>query len=191
MNLGGLYVVAPSSPTSAKGLLKSAIRCNDPVVFLQPAARAGELEDVPDGEVLVPLGIGRIVRPGTHITIVAIGSMVRHALAASDALSKEGISVEIVDPQTLFPLDKEVILDSLRRTGRLVVVDEARDTCSAASQIAAICADEGFSALRAPIRRVTVADMPIAYSPPLEKAQIPDAARIVAAARSVLSEPSA
>ncbi len=190
MNLGGLYVVAPSSPTSAKGLLKSAIRCDDPVVFLQPAARAGELEEVPEGEVLTPLGTARIVKRGAHVTIVAIGSMVRHAVAASDALSKEDISAEIIDPQTLFPLDKETILNSLSRTGRLMIVDEARDTCSAASQIAAICADEGFSALRAPIRRVTVADMPIAYSPPLEKAQIPDAARIVETVRSVLSKAS-
>jgi pyruvate dehydrogenase E1 component beta subunit len=190
MNLGGLYVVAPSSPTSAKGLLKSAIRCDDPVVFLQPAARAGELEEVPEGEVLTPLGVARTVKRGAHVTIVAIGSMVRHAAAASDALSKEDISAEIIDPQTLFPLDKDTILDSLSRTGRLVIVDEARDTCSAASQIAAICADEGFSALRAPIRRVTVADMPIAYSPPLEKAQIPDAARIVDTVKSVLSKAS-
>ena len=185
MNLGGLYVVAPSSPTSAKGLLKSAIRCNDPVVFLQPAARAGELEDVPEGEILAPLGVARTVRKGTNVTVVAVGAMVRHAVAACDLLSKEDISTEVIDPQTLFPLDKAAILASLRRTGRLVVVDEARDTCSAASQIAAICADEGFDSLRAPIRRVTVADMPIAYSPPLEKAQIPDAARIADAVRSL------
>lgn len=189
MNLGGLYVVAPSSPTSAKGLLKSAIRCDDPVVFLQPASRAGEQEDIVEGEFTTPLGVARTLRTGSDVTIVAIGAMVRHAVKASELLAKDGISAEVIDPQTLHPLDKRALLASLARTGRLVVVDEARDSCSAASQIAAICADEGFHSLRAPIRRVTVPDMPIAYSPPLEKAQIPDAARIADTVRALLGGP--
>lgn len=187
MNLGGLYVVSPSSPASAKGLLKSAIRCDDPVVFLQPASRGGEQEDVPDGEFLVPLGKAKTLKEGTDITLVAIGAMVRPALRAAEALLQEGIRANVIDPQTLFPLDKGAILGSLARTGRIMIVDEARDTCSAASHIAAIAADEGFSYLRAPVRRVTVLDMPIAYSPPLEKAQIPDAARIAAVGRDLMA----
>jgi acetoin:2,6-dichlorophenolindophenol oxidoreductase subunit beta len=185
MNLGGLYVVAPSSPSSAKGLLKSAIRSDHPVAFLQPASRAGEQEDVVEGELLTPLGVARTLREGSDVTLVAIGAMVRPALKAADALQAEGIGVEVIDPQTLFPLDKRTILASLARTGRIAIADEARDTCSAASQIAAICADEGFASLRAPVRRVTVPDMPIAYSPPLEKAQIPDAARIADTVRAL------
>lgn len=187
MNLGGLYVVAPSSPVSAKGLLKSAIRCDDPVVFLQPASRTGEQGDVPEGEILTPLGRARTLRHGGDLTLVAIGAMVRPALRAAEELLQEGIDADVIDPQTLFPLDKGAILESLARTGRLVIADEARDTCSAASQIAAIAADEGFGLLRAPVRRVTVPDMPIAYSPPLEKALIPDAARIVSAARALFA----
>lgn len=187
MNLGGIYVVAPSSPTFAKGLLKSSIRSDQPVVFLQPASRAGEQEEIGDGEILTPLGVARTVRDGSDVTIVAIGAMVRHATKAAETLAQEGIDAEIVDPQTLFPIDKQAILASVARTGRLVVVDEARDTCSAASHIAAICADEGFHSLRAPVRRVTVADLPIAYSPPLEKSQIPDAARIVDTVRQLLA----
>ena len=113
--------------------------------------------------------------------------MARPALKAAETLLLDGIEVDVIDPQTLFPLDKSAILESLARTGRLVIVDEARDTCSAASQIAAIAADEGFSLLRAPVRRVTAPDMPIAYSPPLEKVQIPDEARIASAVRDVFA----
>lgn len=191
MNLGGIYVVSPSSPASAKGLLKSSIRCNDPVVFLQPASRSGEQEEVPDGEILTPLGRARTVRNGCDITVVAIGSMMRPALRAVAALAAEGIDAEVIDPQTLFPLDTDSILRSLSKTGRLVIVDEARDTCSAASHIAAVAADEGFSMLRAPVRRITVPDMPIAYSPPLEKALIPDAERIAATIREIMTIGSA
>lgn len=187
MNLGGLYVVSPSSPAGAKGLLKAAIRCDDPVVFLQPASRAGEQGEVPEGEILTPLGRAQTLRHGSDLTLVAIGAMVRPALKAAEMLQQDGIDADVIDPQTLFPLDKATILNSLARTGRLVIADEARDTCSAASQIAAIAADEGFALLRAPVRRVTVRDMPIAYSPPLEKAQLPDADRIVSVAREVFA----
>lgn len=180
MNLGGVYVVSPGSPADAKGLLKSAIRSDDPVVFLQPASRGGDMGDVPDEEALVPLGRAAVIRTGDDVTLVAIGSMVRPTMKAAEALAERGISAEVIDPRTLFPVDKDTVLASVRRTGRLVVVDEARDTCSAASYISAIVADEGFSSLRAPIRRVTVRDLPIPYSPPLERAMIPDAERIAA-----------
>ena len=165
MNLGGIKVAVPSTPADAKGLLKAAIRDDNPVVFLQPARRGGEQGDVPDGEHLVALGTPTSSAPETDVTVVAIGAMVRHALRAAEMLTSEGISVEVIDPRTLFPLDEETILRSVRKTGRLVVVDEARTTCSAASEIAAIAAEKAFHSLKAPVRRVTVPDVAIPYSP--------------------------
>jgi pyruvate dehydrogenase E1 component beta subunit len=186
MNLGGVKVVVPSTSADAKGLLKAAIRDDDPVIFLQPARRGGELGEVPDGEHLVPLGTADTKRTGSDVTIVAIGAMVRHALRAADLLQQETISAEVIDPRTLFPLDEEAILASVRKTGRLVVVDEARTTCSAASEIAALAAERAFGALRAPVRRVTVPDVAIPYAPPLEKAVLPDEHRVVRAVRDVM-----
>jgi pyruvate dehydrogenase E1 component beta subunit len=186
MNLGGVKVIVPSTPADAKGLLKSAIRDEDPVVFLQPARRGGEQGEVPDGEHLVPLGAADVKRAGTDVTIVAIGAMVRHALRAAELLQQEGIGTEVVDPRTLFPLDQATILASVRKTGRLVVVDEARTACSAASEIAAVAAEQAFPALRAPVRRVTVPNVAIPYSPPLEKAVLPDEHSVVRAVREVM-----
>jgi acetoin:2,6-dichlorophenolindophenol oxidoreductase subunit beta len=187
MNLGGLCVVYPGTPADAKGLLKAAIRSDDPVVYLQPASRGGELGEVPDGDFVIPLGHATVARPGKDVTLVAIGSMVRTALKAAEALAERGIEAEVIDPRTLHPLDKGTILASVRRTGRLIVIDEARDSCSAASHIAAIVAEEGFSSLRAGIRRITVPDLPIPYSPPLERALIPDADKVAAAAHDLCS----
>jgi pyruvate dehydrogenase E1 component beta subunit len=178
MNLGGIKVVVPATSADAKGLLKSAIRGDGPVAFLQPASRGGEMGEVPDGDVLVPLGSASVARPGRDVTIVAIGSMLKPALAAAEELAAAGIEAEVVDPRTVFPLDTPTILASVRKTGRLVIADEARDACSAASYIASIAADEAFHDLKAPVRRVTVPNLPMPYSPPLEKATIPDATTI-------------
>ncbi|MCZ7564677.1 MAG: pyruvate dehydrogenase complex E1 component subunit beta [Burkholderiales bacterium] len=186
MNLGGIKVAVPSTPADAKGMLKSAIRDDSPVVFLQPARRGGEQGEVPDGDVLVPLGRADVKRAGTDVTVVAIGAMVRHALRAADHLAKSGMDAEVIDPRTLFPLDERTILSSVRKTGRLVVVDEARSTCSAASEIAARAADQAFAALKAPIKRVTVPDVAIPYAPHLEKAVLPDEAQIIAAVESAV-----
>jgi pyruvate dehydrogenase E1 component beta subunit len=186
MNLGGVKVVVPSTPGDAKGLLKAAIRDDDPVVFLQPARRGGEQGEVPDGEHVVPLGVADVKRQGSEVTVVAIGAMVRHALRAAELLQPEGIGVEVVDPRTLFPLDEDAILRSVRKTGRLVIVDEARTTCSAASEIAAIAAEKAFPSLKAPVRRVTVRDVAIPYSPPLEKAVLPDEHTVMQAVREVM-----
>jgi len=186
MNLGGVKVAVPSTPADAKGLLKAAIRDDNPVVFLQPARRGGEQGEVPDGEHLVPLGSADVKRAGDDVTVVAIGAMVRHALRAAEMLQGEDVSIEVVDPRTLFPLDEETILRSVRKTGRLVVVDEARTTCSAASEIAAIVAEKAFGALRAPVRRVTVRDVAIPYSPPLEKAVLPDEHSVIHAVRETM-----
>jgi pyruvate dehydrogenase E1 component beta subunit len=186
MNLGGVKVVVPATPADAKGLLKAAIRDDDPVVFLQPARRGGEQGEVPDGEHLVPLGVADTKRSGSDVTVVAIGAMVRHALRAADLLQQDGISVEVIDPRTLYPLDQAAILASVGKTGRLVVVDEARTSCSAASEIAALAAEQAFAALRAPVRRVTVPDVAIPYAPHLEKAVLPDEHSVVRAVREVM-----
>lgn len=183
MNLGGVKVVTPSIPADAKALLKTAIRDDNPVVFLQAAGRGGESGDVPEEEVLLPFGKAAIRREGSDVTVVVFGNMARNVQKAAEALSE--ISIEIVDPRTLVPLDEETILASVRKTGRLVVVDEARDRCSAASHIAAVVADRAFAHLRAPIRRVTVEDIAMPYSPPLEQAVLPNIDRISAAISAV------
>jgi acetoin:2,6-dichlorophenolindophenol oxidoreductase subunit beta len=186
MNLGGIKVAVPSTPADAKGLLKAAIRDDNPVVFLQPARRGGEQGEVPDGEHVVPLGVADTKRTGSDVTVVAIGAMVRHALRAADILQQENISVEVIDPRTLFPLDEGAILASVRKTGRLVIVDEARTTCSAASEIAALAAEKVFGALKTAVRRVTVADVAIPYAPSLEKVVLPDEQTVARAVREVM-----
>lgn len=178
MNLGGIKVALPATPADAMGLLRSAIHDPNPVVFLQAAGRGGERGEVPDVDHVVELGKASTVREGDDVTVVAIGAMVRPAMRSAQKLAKEGIGVDLIDPRTVVPLDRETIFKSVRKTGRLVVVDEARDMCSAASQIAAICADQCFDALKAPIRRVTVPDVALPYSPPLEKALLPNEASI-------------
>lgn len=187
MNLGGMHVASPATPADAKGMLKAAIRGDNPVIFLVPGARGGTTGEVPEEEYLIPPGQAVIHRQGSHLTLVAIGSMVLPARQAADALAEEGIDVEVVDPRWLAPLDSGTILQSVKKTGRLVVVDEARDSCSAAAQISAVVADQGFDDLRAPIRRVTVPDVAIPYSPPLEKAVIPSTERIASVCRSLIS----
>ncbi len=191
MNLGGIKVVVPSTPADAKGLLKAAIRDDNPVVFLEVGGRTGRAAEIPEGEHLVELGKADIKRKGKDVTLVAIGSMVAQATKASAQLAENGIDAEVVDPRSLVPLDKQTIIQSVKKTGYLVVADESRDACSAASYIASIVTDEAFSALKAPVRRVTVADVAIPYAPTLEKAVIPNADSIVAAVNSIMSERNA
>ena len=187
MNLPGIKIVVPSTPYDAKGLFKSAIRDNNPVLFLYPAALGGSRGDVPNEEYTVPLGKGDVKREGSNVTVVAIGRMVQHSLEVAEILNKEGISLEVVDPRSLAPLDTKIILESVAKTGRLVVVDEAREPCSAASEISACVAQHGFASLKAPIERVTSPNVPIPFSPPLEQAVVPNPARIVKAVRRVLT----
>lgn len=186
MNLGGVKVVMPGSPGDAKGLIKSSIRDDSPVFFLQAAGRGGESGEVPDGEYVIPLGKAIILRPGSNVTVVAIGSMVKPAQRACDELAKAGISAELIDPRCVMPFDFDTVVDSVKRTGRLVIVDEARRTCSAASEIAATVTERTFGTLRAPARRVTVDDVAMPYSPILEKAVIPDHLRIMEAVRGLM-----
>ena len=170
------------------GLLRSAIHDPNPVMFLQAAGRGGEQGDVPEGDHVIELGKASTVQEGDDVTVVAIGAMVRPALRAAQELAGSGIGVDLIDPRTVVPLDSEMIFASVRKTGRLVIVDEARDMCSAASHIAAICADQCFDALKAPIRRVTVPDVALPYSPPLEKALLPNEASISDAVRRLLGK---
>jgi pyruvate dehydrogenase E1 component beta subunit len=185
-HLAGLKVVLPSGAADAYGLLKSAIRDDNPVVCFEPGRLDPLEEDVEDE--LVPLGVGSVKRSGTDVTIVALGYMVQPALAAAEALSSEGISVEVVDPRTLVPLDTELIRRSVRKTGRLVVVDESAPTCSMASELAAIIAEDWPTcrALRAPVKRVCMPAVPVPFSPPLEDFVLPDEARVTSAVRELL-----
>ena len=185
MNVPGLKIIAPASASDAKGLLRSAVDSNDPVLIFEACTLWGLKEEVDENEYRVPLGQARVRRQGSDVTIVGISGAVPLALKAADALAKEGISAEVIDPRTLVPLDSKTIIESVRRTGRLVVADPAHKTCGAAAEIAAIVAEEAQDALRGPIRRVTAPNMQIPFSPVLEAELYPTADKIAAAARGL------
>jgi pyruvate dehydrogenase E1 component beta subunit len=179
MNLGGINVLVPATPADAKGLLKQAIRGKNPSFFLEASGRGGDSGEVPEGEYTVPFGKAAIARKGADVTLVAIGSMLKPALSGAERLRSAGIDVEVIDPRTLVPLDDETIVQSVRKTGRAMIVDEARDRCSAASHIAAILADKAFSSLKAPVKRVTVPDVSMPYAPNAESRVLPNEDQIV------------
>jgi pyruvate dehydrogenase E1 component beta subunit len=183
MNVPGLKIMVPSTPTDAKGLLRTAIDMDDPVLTFEACILWGLKEEVQDDEFWIPFGVARTHREGTDITIVAISSSVQEALAAAEVLAEEGISVEVIDPRTLVPLDKDAILKSVAKTGRLIVVEPAHRTCGAAGEISAIVAEEVFDSLTAPIVRITAPDMQIPFSPSLEKQMYPNKNHIIEAAR--------
>jgi pyruvate/2-oxoglutarate/acetoin dehydrogenase E1 component len=186
-NVPGLKVVMPSTPADAKGLLKSSIRDDNPVVFLEHKLLYSRLKGpVPDGEYLIPLGKADVKRPGEDLTIVAMGAMVQQALAAADLLEKEGVKTEVVDPRTLVPLDREGILDSVKKTGRVVIVHEAPTFGGFGGEIGSMIAEEAFYSLDAPIRRVGAPFMPVPAHPQLEHFYLPNAEKIVSAAREIL-----
>ena len=185
-HIPGLKVVLPSTPYDVKGLLIQAIRDNDPVIFFEHKALYGMKGEVPEEPYVIPFGKANIVREGKDITIVALGRMVHMATQAAAALAKDGIEAEVIDPRTISPLDEATILKSVEKTGKLVVVDESHQRCSMAADISAVVAQEAFSALTAPIKLVTAPHVPPPFSGALEKLYIPDAAKIEAAARSIL-----
>jgi acetoin:2,6-dichlorophenolindophenol oxidoreductase subunit beta len=190
MNLGGLNVLVPATPADAKGLLKQAIRGNNPTFFLEASGRGGDSGEVPDGDFTVPFGKAAIVREGRDVTIVAIGSMLKPALSAAEKLHFSGIDAEVLDPRTLVPLDEEAILRSVRKTGRAIIADEARDRCSAASHIAAIIADKAFESLKAPVKRVTVPDVSMPYAPNAELRVLPGDEQIASTAAACIQAPA-
>jgi len=188
MGIPGLHVALPSTPADAKGLLKSAIRDDNPVVFLYHFLLMLEKGEAPDDDFVVPFGVADVKRSGKDLTIVATGWMVPKSLAAAEQLEKDGIDAEVIDPRTLAPLDVNTIAESVRKTGRLVLVDQAPRHSSAAAVIAGEIAERAFQHLKAPVRMVTALDTPIPYSPLMEKYVLPDEAKIISAAKSVLAK---
>lgn len=184
-HIPGLKVVMPSTPYDAKGLLKSAIRDDNPVIFFEDKMSYQVKGLVPVGEYTIPLGVADVKRIGTDVTFVATSSMVQVALAAADVLAQEGISAEVVDPRTLKPLDKATILESVKKTGRAVVIDEGHLSYGVTAEIAAIIADEAFDYLDAPVKRLGAMDVPVPMAPVLEQATVPNVEQLVATTRSL------
>ncbi|PXY24707.1 alpha-ketoacid dehydrogenase subunit beta [Prauserella muralis] len=185
MGVPGLKVALPSTPADAKGLMATAVRDDNPVLYLHHFLLLLERGPVPEGEYLVPFGVADIKRPGSDVTVVATGWTVHRALAAAERLSDEGIDVEVIDPRTIAPLDVETILASVARTGRLVLVDQATRHASVSAVIAGEVAEHGLSSLRAPVVQVTALDTTLAYSQPMEEYVLPDEGKIAAAVRQV------
>ncbi|MDO9488022.1 MAG: alpha-ketoacid dehydrogenase subunit beta, partial [Sphingomonadaceae bacterium] len=187
MNIPGLKVVAPATASDAKGLLKAAVRDDDPVIIFEDINLWNKKEEVPcDEDFLVPIGKADIKRAGSDVTIVSVAGCLPHALAAAELLGKEGISVEVVDLRTIVPMDKEAILSSVAKTGRLVIADNSHKVGSVASEIAAVVSEEGFESLRKPIQRVATPSVHIPYNQTLERQLFPNRDRIVAAVRAIL-----
>ncbi len=185
-HIPGLKVVIPSSPYEAKGLLIRAIRDDDPVIFCEHKMLYDETEEVPDEAYTIPFGEANFTREGEDVTIVAIGRMVKFANEAADRLTARGVACSVIDPRTASPLDEETILESVKETGRLVVVDEASPRCNLATDIVALVATKAFSALKAPVNIVAPPHTPVPFSPALEDAYVPSPAKIEAAALAVM-----
>jgi pyruvate/2-oxoglutarate/acetoin dehydrogenase E1 component len=188
MNVAGLKMFLPSTPYDMKGLLKTAIRDNNPVISFESGRLMGRKGLVPEDDYTIPLGVADVKREGSEVTIVALAWLVHEAIAAAEELAKEGISVEVVDPRTLVPLDAETIRKSVQKTGRLVIADEAGPTAGFSAEIAALATEDAatFASLKAPVKRVCALQVPIPYSPVLENAVFPDSNRIIAGVREVL-----
>jgi pyruvate dehydrogenase E1 component beta subunit len=186
-SIPGLKVAIPSSPADAKGLLTSALRGDDPVVFFEHKAMYGRKGETPEGDHLVPFGKAALLSEGDDATIIAMGRMVMFAEKAVAALKESGIRCDLLDPRTTSPLDEEAILDSIEKTGRAVIVDECPPRCSLASDIAGFIASNGFSSLKAPVQQVTAPHAPTPFSKELERAYVPSPAQIEAAVRKVVS----
>jgi pyruvate dehydrogenase E1 component beta subunit len=186
MHVPGLYVAVPSTPYDAKGLLKTAIRGNNPVFFCEHKLLYPVEDEVPEEEYTIPFGVADIKREGADVTILATLYMVHKALNAAKQLEKEGVDAEVVDPRTLTPLDKQAIIRSVKKTGRLVIVSEDCKTAGVSAEIAAMVAEEAVDYLDAPIKRVAEPDTPIPFSPPLEQYVIPDEKAIMKAVKKVV-----
>ena len=186
MHIPGLYVAVPSTPYDAKGLMIEAIRNDNPVVFVEHKKLYVEKGDVPEEGYTIPFGQAEIKREGSDLTIVATHALVTRSLNAAEEVAKEGIDVEIVDPRTLVPLDRTAILESVKKTGRLLVADEGHKTCGVAAEVSAMVAEEAIYYLKAPVARVCSPDTPVPFSPPLEQAYIPDVKDLVPAIKRLM-----
>lgn len=184
-NTPGLKVIVPSNPYDAKGLLKSAIRDNDPVIFMESEQMYGDKGEVPEEEYTIPIGVADIKREGTDVTIVSFGKIIKEAYKAAEELEKEGISCEIIDLRTIRPMDHDTILKSVKKTNRLVILEEAWPFGSISSEITYIVQERAFDYLDAPIQRITTADTPAPYSPVLLKEWLPNADDVIKAVKKV------
>ncbi|MEQ1733433.1 MAG: pyruvate dehydrogenase complex E1 component subunit beta [Bacteroidia bacterium] len=185
-NCPGLKVVVPSNPYDAKGLLKAAIRDNDPVIFMESEQMYGDKGEVPEGEYIIPIGVADIKREGTDVTIVSFGKIIKQCYAAAEELAKEGISCEIIDLRTVRPIDYPTVIASVKKTNRCVIVEEAWPLASISSELAYNIQRYAFDNLDAPVMRVTCADVPLPYAPTLIEASLPNAPRIIKAVKQVL-----
>jgi pyruvate dehydrogenase E1 component beta subunit len=184
-HIPGLKVVLPSTPADAKGLLKTAIRDDNPVVFIEDKMDYAVKGEVPDGEYTIPFGVADVKRAGEDVTIVATSSMIRVALAAAEQLESDGISAEVIDPRTLVPLDVETLVRSAEKTGRAIVVDEGHQRYGVSAELAAVIADRAFYSLDAPVKRLAALDVPIPFSPPLEDVTVPTPDLVAQTAREL------
>tara|TARA_Y100000589_G_scaffold321098_1_gene351953 strand:- start:183611 stop:184594 length:984 start_codon:yes stop_codon:yes gene_type:complete len=185
-NCPGLKVVVPSNPKDAKGLLKSAIRDNDPVIFMESEQMYGDKGEVPEGEYLIPLGVANVIKKGTDITFVSFGKILKVAQAAAEELEKEGVSVEVIDLRTVRPIDYDTIIESIKKTNRMVIVEEAWPLGNISTELTYMIQKRAFDYLDAPVRRVTNADVPMSFSMPLVEATLPSVEKVIAAAKDVL-----
>jgi pyruvate dehydrogenase E1 component beta subunit len=185
-HIPGLQLVVPSTPYDAKGLLKSAIRSDDPVIFMEHKLLYMSEGPVPPTEYLIPLGVGEVKRAGSDVSLIAWSNMVPRSLAAAEQVAQEGISVEVVDPRTLVPLDRQLILDSVRKTGRALLVQEAVRRGGVASDLTSIIVEEAFDALKAPVRILAGSDTPVPFNLDLERACVPQVEDIVRAAKALV-----
>ncbi len=185
-NVPGLKVISPSTPYDAKGLLKSAIRDNDPVIFMESEQMYGDKGEVPEGEYLIPIGVADVKRTGTDITLVSYNKMMKVALASAEALAAEGISAEVIDLRTIRPLDHTTILNSVRKTNRLVVIDESWPYGGISSEIAYRVQKDAFDYLDAPVVRVNGSDVSMPYAMNLVQAYLPSVEKVVKAVKEVM-----
>ena len=185
-NTPGLKVIVPSNPYDAKGLLKAAIRDDDPVIFMESEQMYGDKMEIPEGEYIIPIGVADIKRAGDDVTLVSFGKIIKEAYIAADELEKEGISVEIIDLRTVRPMDHNAIIESVKKTNRLVILEEAWPFGSVSTEITYRIQQEAFDYLDAPIKRITTADTPAPYSPVLLEAWIPNSNDVIDAVKGVL-----
>ena len=185
-NIPGLKIISVSNPYDGKGLLKSAIRDNDPIIFMESEVMYGEKGQIPEEEYLIPIGKAKVVREGNDVTIVSFNKMMKVALGAATELEKENISAEVIDLRTIRPMDWQTILESVKKTNRLVIVEEQWPFASVSSEIAYRIQKEGFDYLDAPVRRITSADAPMHYAPNLVAMYLPDVPRTVKLVKEVM-----
>ena len=185
-NTPGLKVIVPSNPYDAKGLLKAAIRDDDPVIFMESEQMYGDKMEIPEGEYVIPIGVADIKRVGTDVTVVSFGKIIKEAYKAADELAKENISIEIIDLRTVRPMDHAAIIESVKKTNRLVILEEAWPFASVSSEITYRIQEEAFDYLDAPIKRITTSDTPAPYSPVLFEKWIPNYKNVIDAVKEVM-----